>query len=206
MRRILTICSVAIGLFFLSGCATTTPEIQSKMTRTISLSPNLLQNKVLFLRVTGTEASVLNLEEPLKEALRQKGVKLVENPDEAKISLHINTLFANNLKEAANYKASLIGGGVAGGMAKGYGHNSGDSILIGVGVALAMGIAEHALADETYRAIVDVSLRTKTNETSWSDEEKTRILVEAVQMGLKVEEAKPTMETHVIQKISDILK
>lgn len=198
--------TTALSLFLLMGCGTAHLQVQSKMTRTISLSPNFLQNKVVYLRVTGTEASVLNLEEPLKEALRQKGVKLVENPDEAKLSLHVNTLFANNLKEAANYQASLIGGGIAGGMARGYGNNSGDSILIGVGVALAMGVAEHALADETYRAIVDVSLRTKTNESSWSDEEKTRILVEAVQMGLKVEEAKPMMETHVIQKISDILK
>lgn len=197
---------VVLASFIFAGCGTATPQIQSKMTRTISLSPNFLQNKVVYLRVTGTEASVLNLEEPLKEALTQKGVKLVENPDEAKLSLHINTLFANNLKEAANYKASLLGGSIAGGMAKGYGNNSGDSILIGVGVALAMGIAEHALADETYRAIVDVSLRTKNNENEWNNEEKTRILVEAVQMGLKVEEAKPIMEKQVIQKISDILK
>lgn len=192
-------------VFFLSGCGTTTTQIQAKMTRTISVSPNVLQDKVLFLRATGTEASVLDLEQPLRQALIQKGVKLVDNPSDAKISIHINTLFANNLKEAATYKASAFGGGTAAVAARTSGHNAGDSILIGIGIALAMGIAEQALADETYRAVVDVSLRTKENDI-WSNEEKTRVLVEAVRMGLNIQDAKPIMEEQVIQKISDILK
>lgn len=206
MRKIVSLgITSLVAIFCLTGCATTTPQIQAKMTRTISVNPNVLQDKVLFLRVTGTEASVLDLEQPLRQALMQKGVKLVDNPSDAKISIHINTLFANNLKEAATYKASAFGGGTAAVAARTSGHNTGDSILIGIGVALAMGIAEHALADETYRAVVDVSLRTKEND-AWSNEEKTRVLVEAVRMGLNVQDAKPIMEEQVIQKISDILK
>jgi len=202
----ISIKSIALAaMLFLSGCGTTTPQIQSKMTRTISVSPNILQDKVVFLRVTGTEASVMDLEEPLKKGLLQKGVKLVENQNDAKISLHINTLFANNLKEAATYKAAAFGGTTAAVASRSNGNSSGDSILIGIGVALAMGVAENALADETYRAVVDVSLRIKDKDT-WSNEEKTRILVEAVRMGLNVQEAKPMMEEQVVQKISDILK
>ena len=209
MKRIFLIVIKSIGLvamLFLSGCGTTTPQIQSKVTRTISLSPNILQDKVLFLRVTGTEASVMDLEEPLKKALAQKGVKLVDNPNDAKISLHINTLFANNLKEAASYKASAFGGTTAAVASRSNGNSTGDSILIGIGVALAMGVVENALADETYRAVIDVTLRTKESDSTWSNEDKTRILVEAVRMGLNVQEAKPMMEEQVIQKISDILK
>lgn len=208
MKKIfqISIKSIALAaMLFLSGCGTTTPQIQSKMTRTISVSPNILQDKVVFLRVTGTEASVMDLEEPLKKGLLQKGVKLVENQNDAKISLHINTLFANNLKEAATYKAAAFGGATAAVASRSNGNSSGDSILIGIGVALAMGVAENALADETYRAVVDVSLRIKDKDT-WSNEEKTRILVEAVRMGLNVQEAKPMMEEQVVQKISDILK
>lgn len=208
MKKIfqISIKSIALAaMLFLSGCGTTTPQIQSKMTRTISVSPNILQDKVVFLRVTGTEASVMDLEEPLKKGLLQKGVKLVENQNDAKISLHINTLFANNLKEAATYKAAAFGGTTAAVASRSNGNSSGDSILIGIGVALAMGVAENALADETYRAVVDVSLRIKDKDT-WSNEEKTRILVEAVRMGLNVQEAKPMMEEQVVQKISDILK
>ena len=208
MKKIfqISIKSIALAaMLFLSGCGTTTPQIQSKMTRTISVSPNILQDKVVFLRVTGTEASVMDLEEPLKKGLLQKGVKLVENQNDAKISLHINTLFANNLKEAATYKAAAFGGTTAAVASRSNGNSSGDSILIGIGVALAMGVAENALADETYRAVVDVSLRTKDKDT-WSDEEITSVLVEAVRMGLNVQEAKPMMEEQVVQKISDILK
>ena len=193
-------------ILFLSGCGTTTPQIQSKMTRTISVNPNILQEKVVFLRVTGTEASVMDLEQPLRQALIQKGVKLVDNPSDAKISIHINTLFANNLKEAVTYKAAAFGGTTAAVASRSNGNSTGDSILIGIGVALAMGVAENALADETYRAVVDVTLRTKKSDSEWSDEDKTRILVGAVQMGLNVQKAKPIMEEQVIQKISDILK
>ena len=209
MKKILLIVIKSIGfamILFLSGCGTTTPQIQSKMTRTISVSPNILQEKVVFLRVTGTEASVMDLEQPLRQALIQKGVKLVDNPSDAKISIHINTLFANNLKEAATYKAAAFGGTTAAVASRSNGNSTGDSILIGIGVALAMGVAENALADETYRAVVDVTLRTKKSDSEWSDEDKTRILVEAVQMGLNVQKAKPIMEEQVIQKISDILK
>ena len=193
-------------ILFLSGCGTTTPQIQPKMTRTISVNPNILQEKVVFLRVTGTEASVMDLEQPLRQALIQKGVKLVDNPSDAKISIHINTLFANNLKEAVTYKAAAFGGTTAAVASRSNGNSTGDSIFIGIGVALAMGVAENALADETYRAVVDVTLRTKKSDSEWSDEDKTRILVEAVQMGLNVQKAKPIMEEQVIQKISDILK
>ena len=209
MKKILLIVIKSIGfamIIFFSGCGTTTPQIQSKMTRTISVSPNILQDKVVFLRVTGTEASVMDLEQPLRQALIQKGVKLVDNPSDAKISIHINTLFANNLKEAVTYKAAAFGGTTAAVASRSNGNSTGDSILIGIGVALAMGVAENALADETYRAVVDVTLRTKKSDSEWSDEDKTRILVEAVQMGLNVQKAKPIMEEQVIQKISDILK
>ncbi|NBK99535.1 MAG: hypothetical protein EOM50_16255 [Erysipelotrichia bacterium] len=209
MKKILLIVIKSIGfamILFLSGCGTTTPQIQSKMTRTISVNPNILQEKVVFLRVTGTEASVMDLEQPLRQALIQKGVKLVDNPSDAKISIHINTLFANNLKEAVTYKAAAFGGTTAAVASRSNGNSTGDSILIGIGVALAMGVAENALADETYRAVVDVTLRTKKSDSEWSDEDKTRILVEAVQMGLNVQKAKPIMEEQVIQKISDILK
>ena len=209
MKKILLIVIKSIGfamILFLSGCGTTTPQIQSKMTRTISVNPNILQEKVVFLRVTGTEASVMDLEQPLRQALIQKGVKLVDNPSDAKISIHINTLFANNLKEAVTYKAAAFGGTTAAVASRSNGNSTGDSIFIGIGVALAMGVAENALADETYRAVVDVTLRTKKSDSEWSDEDKTRILVEAVQMGLNVQKAKPIMEEQVIQKISDILK
>lgn len=206
-RKLILLAIASVVTLFFSGCATTQLQTQAKMTRTISLAPHVLEDKQVLLRVTGTEASVLELEAPLRQALKERGVTLVDKEDEAKIALHVNTLFANNLKEAANYSNAVGVGIVGGALSKASGNSSGDSILVGVGVALAMGIADRALADETYRAIIDISLRAKDKEAqTWLDEEKTRVIVEAVRMGLNVEEAKPIMEEKAIYQIAEILK
>ena len=202
------LCLLGIMLF-LSGCATTTLQTQAKMTRTISLSPDQLKNKNVYLRVTGTQASKIELEAPLKQALQERGVSVVDNPDDARFYLHVNTLFADNLKEAARLDMALFGG-VAAGAISTINHSGGDSLLIGVGVALAMGVADRALADETYRAVISVSLKEKSTiegSASWNDkEDETRIYVEAVRMGLNLEEAKPIMEEKATYKIAEIFK
>jgi outer membrane lipoprotein SlyB len=206
MNKVVWLLLVSISLF-LTGCATTQLQTQAKMTRTISLSPKVLEDKRVLLRVTGTQASILELEEPLKKALMDRGVVLVDNADLATISLHVNTLFADNLKEAANYGSAVAGGVIGGALAKANGNSSGNSILIGVGVALAMGVADRALADETYRAVIDVSFRERDlSNNTWKDEDKTRVLVEAVKMGLDKKEAKPIMEEKAIYQIAELLK
>lgn len=194
----------------ITGCATSTLQTQAKMTRTISLTPDQLKEKSVYLRVTGTQASKIALETPLKKALQERGVTVVDNADEAKFYLHVNTLFADNLKEAARLDVALFGG-VAAGAISTVNHSGGDSLLIGVGVALAMGIADRALADETYRAVISVSLKARSMQESsspWSNtqEEETRIYVEAVRMGLNLEEAKPIMEEKAAYQISEIFK
>jgi len=79
-----------------------------KMTRSISLSPDQLKEKSVYLRVTGTQASKIELEAPLKKALQERGVSVVDNADDARFYLHINTLFADNLKEAARLDVALF--------------------------------------------------------------------------------------------------
>ncbi|WP_331774717.1 complement resistance protein TraT [Sulfurospirillum sp. 1612] len=197
---------MVLTAFLFSGCGTTTLQVQSAMTRTVSLSPKALEDKKVYLRVTGTTASILKLKAPLKQALLKRGVTLVDNPELATISMHVNTLFANNLKEAAHYGGAALGGATAGALASANGNSGGDSILIGITAALAMGIVENATRDETYRAVIDISLRTKNTLGQWSDEDKTRVLVQAVKMGLKPMEAKGIMETQAVQKIADILE
>ncbi|NBL00269.1 MAG: hypothetical protein EOM50_20115 [Erysipelotrichia bacterium] len=200
---------VAIALCIM-GCATTTLQTQAKMTRTISLSPDQLKDKSVYLRVTGTEASKIELEAPLKKALQDRGVRMVDNADNARFYLHVNTLFADNLKEAARLDVALFGG-VAAGAISTVNHSGGDSLLIGVGVALAMGVADRALADETYRAVISVNLKERSiqdTSSSWSNakEDETRLFIEAVRMGLNLEEAKPIMEDKAVYQIAEIFK
>ena len=194
-----------LSSFVLCGCATSTLQTQAKMTRSISLTPTQLENKSVYLRITGTQASKIDLETPLKKALEERHVKVVDYAQDAKFYVHINTLFADNLKEAAKLDVALFGG-VAAGAISTVNHSGGDSLLIGVGVALAMSVADRALADETYRAIMTLSLREK-NGQAWSDkEEETRIYVEAVRMGLNLDEAKPIMEAKAAYQIAEIFK
>ena len=207
--RTLTLCITALAsLFLLSGCATMELQTQAKRTRTLTLPPEVLNDKRVFVRVSGTEASILELEAPLKQALSERHVTVVSSIDDATLYLHVNTLFANNLKEATNINAALMTGTIAGAAASV--NNSGkDSILIGIGVALAMGVADKALADETYRAVVDVSLTERnraSQEKPWKKAQETRVLVEAVKMNLDTTEAKPILEQKVVSQIADIFK
>lgn len=189
-------------LFIFTGCATSTLQTQAKMTRTVTLMPDQLNDKKVYLRVTGTEASKIELEEPLTKALGQRGVILTSS-EEANFYLHVNRLFADNLKEDANLNTALLGGAAAGAIATV--NNSGaNSILIGVGVT------DRALADETYRAVINIALseRNKSNTatTEWSRPQETRLLVEAVRMNLNLEEAKPIMEQKASYQIAEIFK
>jgi len=195
-------------ILLLTGCATSTLQSQAKMTRTITLLPDQLNDKKVYLRVTGTEASKIELEEPLKKALEQRGVVLTSS-EEANFYLHVNTLFADNLKEAANLNTALLGGAAVGAIAT-VNNSAGNSLLIGVGVALAMGVTDRALADETYRAVINIALseKNKSNLTTpeWSKPQETRLLIEAVRMNLNLEEAKPIMEQKASYQIAEIFK
>lgn len=207
MKTLFSLFSILI-MIGMTGCATTNLQTQAKMTRTITLMPNQLNDKKVYLRVTGTEASKIELEEPLKKALIERGV-ILTSAEEANFYLHINTLFADNLKEAANLNAALLGGVAAGAIAT-VNNSGGNSILIGVGVALAMGVTDRALADETYRAVINIALseKNKSNPTTteWSRPQETRLLIEAVRMNLNLEEAKPIMEQKASYQIAEIFK
>jgi len=207
MKTVFSLFSILI-MIGMTGCATTNLQTQAKMTRTITLMPDQLNEKKVYLRVTGTEASKIELEEPLKKALIERGVLLTPS-EEANFYLHINTLFADNLKEAANLNTALLGGAAAGAIAT-VNNSGGNSILIGVGVALAMGVADRALADETYRAVINIALseKNKSNPTAteWNKLQETRLLIEAVRMNLNLEEAKPIMEQKASYQIAEIFK
>lgn len=207
MKTVFSLFSIFI-MIGMTGCATTNLQTQAKMTRTITLMPNQLNEKKIYLRVTGSEASKIELEEPLKKALIERGV-LLTSSEEANFYLHINTLFADNLKEAANLNTALLSGAAAGAIAT-VNNSGGNSILIGVGFALAMGVADRALADETYRAVINIALSERNKNTSttteWNRPQETRLLIEAVRMNLNLEEAKPIMEQKASYQIAEIFK
>ena len=88
MKTLFSLFSILI-MIGMTGCATTNLQTQAKMTRTITLMPDQLNEKKVYLRVTGTEASKIELEEPLKKALIERGVFLTSS--EELISICIST-------------------------------------------------------------------------------------------------------------------
>ncbi len=153
-----------IGLFF-AGCATTTLQTNVAMTRTIVLDPIKKDKRTLYLRVRNTAASKIDLKPILLKDLKKKGLQIVDDPQKAKYILNINVLFANNLKEAHALQAATTSG-VNAGLVAGFANSSAkDGIVAGVAAALVGGIIGSATEDEVYRAVIDVSVKERKNQT-----------------------------------------
>jgi hypothetical protein len=156
--------SVIIFSLILTSCATTTLQTRVAMTRTIVLDPVRKSDMTVFLRVRNTAASKINLTPILIKDLFKRGLSIVDDPTKAKYILNVNVLFANNLKEAQAIKAAM-GAGVNTAIAVGIANNSGkDAIVAGVAAALIGGIIGKATEDETYRAVIDISVKERKNQ------------------------------------------
>jgi len=202
--------SLVLGLFF-SGCATLNLETKVKMTNSIWLKPTVAEKKSVYIQFKNTSGEDFNLVPAIKENLLKKGYIVVENPNKAKYVLMVNILFANNLKEANAIKVAGNTGAVTAIIASGSGSSTRDSLLVGATFALASGLASSALEDETYRAVVDVVIDEKTDDTDEKGimgdgykEQKTRIFAEAVRADLKLKEALPVLQKKIATQIANI--
>jgi hypothetical protein len=151
---------VAATLF--TGCATTTLQTQSKLTRTVVLDHSKNENKTMYLQVTNTAGGGgenMQLFEKLKQKLTQKGYTLVNTSKNAEYGLFVNVLFANNLREANAIKAGLNIGVLSGGSSAIAGSSGKDALLVGVTAALGSAIVGKAFEDEIFRAVIDVRIR-----------------------------------------------
>jgi TraT complement resistance protein len=205
-----------LAILLISGCATTKLQTNVKMTRSVFLKPVVKEKKTIFFSTKNISGEALDIEPLIAKNIAQKGYARIEDPEQAQYVLIVNILFANNLKEANALKAAT-GMGITGGViAAGSGSNTGDSLLIGATMALAGGLVGKALEDETYRAVVDVSISHKlpegerfSTETAGTmgrayKEHKTRVLAEAVKMNLELKEALPILSHDVARQISNI--
>jgi len=190
----------------LGGCGTTTLQTKTDLTRTVSLTPKQLDIKKLYLRVTDTNASIVEPTEQIVEKLKAIGIDTTNDASETNTMLHLNTLFANNLKEAQDY--SIAGAaGALGGTAIGISSDNGVAgIVAGAGIALAMGLAQNAMADETYRSVSDLIIMQKDPNNEWIEIGKTRVISEAVKMGLDPKEAKSALEEQIATKVVSIFQ
>lgn len=206
-----TMLSILASTLLISGCATLELQTNVKMTKSVFLKPVNNEKRTVYVSlksVTGDHLDILPL---LEENLKSKNYIVVNSPENAQYVLMINILFANNLKEAYAIRNGAALGVTTGIIAAGSGSNTGNSLLVGATVALASGLVSKALEDETYRAVVDVVVDEKSdngNKTSIMGkaykEQKTRVLVEAVQTKLTLNEALPILSRKVATQLSNI--
>ena len=202
----LIIATVSIGTLF-SGCATTTLQTKVKLTKSILIDHSVKDNKNIYLQVTNTAGSGgenMQLFDTIKTKLTNKGYNIVNKSTPNGYGLFVNVLFANNIKEA---RALQVGGALGstaalGAVATGQGGKG--SLLIGVGAALGGAIISKALEDETFRAVVEISVRDYKSDVKDYTEFKTRSLSEAVKMNLKLDEAMPILEQEISRQITNL--
>lgn len=200
MKRLIFLL-LAVLLFI--GCATTQLETNSKLTKTIVIDHSKITNKNIYLQVTNTANSGgerMNLNQSIINSLQAKGYNIVDSSSKASYSIFVNVLFANNLKEARAIQTGIVSGVFGGAIAAGSGSNTGSSLIVGASAALAGGLVGKALEDETFRAVIDITI--KDNQTT--NEEKSRIYSEAVKMNLNLDEALPILEKESTRSIVNI--
>jgi len=163
-KNIISLFAILSIVIFATGCATSNLQTNAAMTRTIVLDPVAPKDKTIYMQVKNTAASKINLEPDLKKDLIKNGYRIIDDPNKAKYLLHVNVLFADNLKEAQAIKAATDAG-VTTGLAVGIGNSSGKSgIIAGVAAALIGGAIGAATEDEIYRAVIDISVKEKKNQ------------------------------------------
>jgi len=202
---------ILLGLSFFTGCATLELETNVKMTKSVFLKPVNNEKRTVYVSlksITGDNLDILPL---LEKNLKSKNYILVNSAEDAQYVLMVNILFANNLKEAYAIRNGAALGVTSGIIAAGSGSNTRDSLLVGATVALASGLVSKALEDETYRAVVDVVVDEKSDNGNKKSimgedykEQKTRVLAEAVQTNLKLNEALPILSQKVATQLSNI--
>lgn len=208
---ILKITFIIFSLLILSSCATTELKVNTKLTKTIILDHSSKEESKVFIQVSNTsiEKDTNYLKKQISALLISKGYKIVESSSRADFELFVNTLFANNIKEAHNIASSIGIGVSAGVISKVSGHNTGDSLLVGATIALAGIVIGKALEDDTYRSVVDIEIREYSKNHIKKKSKaykiyKTRSLLELVKMNLNLEEALPLMEKRLAIQISKI--
>ena len=204
---------MVVGLMLSSfiGCATFDMQTKVKMTKSVFLHPSQDKNKTIYISVKQITEDKLDLMPLLRENLTQKGYEIVENAESAEYVLFVNVLFANNLKEANAVTTGVASGVTSGIIAAGSGSSTKNSLLVGATMALAGGIVAGAMEDETYRAVVDVVIDERSQESEQDTimghgykEHTTRVLAEAIQTDLKLKKALLVLREKVAKQITNI--
>lgn len=166
-------------------------QSNANMTRNIVVNKN---DKNIFLKINNYQKNIL-IKDKIVESLKSKGYSVVDNEKNSTNTLEVNIIFADNIKNAHKLVAAkndLIEGAKIGLKAGLENAKSLEELaLMGAVTALSVGMVSLGIEHSTYRAIVDLSLKSNLQKDTL---QKSRIIAEAKRMNLKDSEAFPILE------------
>lgn len=208
-------------------------DVQTKMSDTIWLNPVAPEKRTIYVQIRNTSGKELEIENKILVALKNKGYRLVNNPDEATYFLQANVLKVDkvDLREVGG-KDTFSGAVLAGGIGSLLGAQRSGGIYTAIGWGIAAStvatIADALVKDVSYAMVTDIMITERTGKdvyvttrnyvkqgssggsTSVSrenvnvDKYSTRILSIANQINLKFEEATPVLEDELVKSISGL--
>lgn len=163
----------------LAGCAATTTaiskrdlDVQTKMTETIFLDPAPAADRTVFLEVRNTsDRPDFDIAPAVRAQIEGRGVRLVDDPSEARYLLQANVLQAGKTSESSAKDFFLGGlgsaalGGAAGGAIGGIKSDK-TAVIVGGAVAGAAvaAIADAFVQDVTYSVVTDIQVSERVQE------------------------------------------
>lgn len=175
MKKIITKTTLELGalslVLLLTSCAATTTvlehhnlEVGTKLSQTVFLDPVPASQKTVFIAVKNTSQETINIDAHLTRAFKDKGYKVVNNPNQAHYLLQANVLTVGKMSQSASQEA-LGGGygsalaGAATGVALGSLSNHSNAMLAGGIAGGLVGLAADSLVkDVNYTMITDVQI------------------------------------------------
>ena len=156
--------AIASSLLF-TGCATTELQTQSKMTRSVFITPVKKSERIIYVDVKNTSGQDLNnLLSLTEQKLTNRGYKLTDDPEIAKYILVANVLFANNKKEN-NATGGALALGAAGAGVGAYNSNSAGGVVAGGLIGAGIGALVGKLTEDTiYQMVVDINVKERTDQ------------------------------------------
>ena len=215
-RSYVNLGTISILAFLFIGCAATQTslekkdlKVQIKMSKSIFLDLDNQIAKIAFVEVKNTSDKDIDFTNAIKQAVRDRGYKLVENAKEAAYIYQTNVLYVGEADPAALRTAINKGwgttiGGAAGGAGVGYvlGGTRGAAAGGAVGGLLASAtelVTGSLTKDVTYTIMTDLQLTEKTSKGKKIHQ--ARVASTANQVNLEWEEA----ETPLVQGLAKSL-
>jgi hypothetical protein len=176
IKKYMVVAVLATSFSGLVGCNTTQKmikhgklEVQTKMSETVFLDPIEDNKKTVLLQIRNTsDKSGLDIESKIKEAVENKGYRIVTNPKAANIMIQANILqvgkseLENPFQAMSGGYGSGLEGFATGAMLAGATGGSGRSML-GIGLVTGIGntILDSAVEVVNYSMITDLQISEK---------------------------------------------